>query len=269
MAEINVLSKTQTIVVDPFSGSVSIINAGPPGPAGVEGVPGPPGPEGPPGPSGGPPGPTGPTGPSGVGTFPVTENDGTNTYVIDTPDSSTVSVKNSRNASPGLNRTEIKSFVVPGVSFTSIEAYSGFETSVIRAFATTGTPYSGAFFSNGDTGAYLLIGSSDPNGVIFSDQGSLFIDTAASGIYQNTDGETAWRYVSGGLGEELSEYTSHRYVQPNASTTWVIDHEIPFRPSITVVDSTGREIIPDIEYTSATVITLTFSAAVGGEAYLS
>ena len=33
-AEINVISRTQVIVVEPSSGSVSIIQAGPPGPAG-------------------------------------------------------------------------------------------------------------------------------------------------------------------------------------------------------------------------------------------
>jgi hypothetical protein len=38
--EINVVSRTQTIVVDPVSSSVSIINAGPAGPGGPAGTPG-------------------------------------------------------------------------------------------------------------------------------------------------------------------------------------------------------------------------------------
>lgn len=37
--EINVISRTQIIEVEPISGSVSIINAGPPGPAGPNVVP--------------------------------------------------------------------------------------------------------------------------------------------------------------------------------------------------------------------------------------
>lgn len=36
--QINVLSRTQTIVVEPISGTVSIMNSGPPGPAGPIGV---------------------------------------------------------------------------------------------------------------------------------------------------------------------------------------------------------------------------------------
>jgi hypothetical protein len=39
---------------------------------------------------------------------------------------------------------------------------------------------------------------------------------------------------------------------------------------VSAVDSTGREIVPGaVDYLSATAVTLTFSAAVGGEAYLS
>lgn len=37
MSEINVISRTQTIIVEPTSGSVSVINAGPPGPGGPTG----------------------------------------------------------------------------------------------------------------------------------------------------------------------------------------------------------------------------------------
>jgi hypothetical protein len=39
---------------------------------------------------------------------------------------------------------------------------------------------------------------------------------------------------------------------------------------VSVVDSSGREVVPGaITYTSPTVVTLTFSAAFGGDAYLS
>lgn len=62
--EINVLSRSQTIVVEPPSSAVSVINAGPAGPGG--GATGPAGPVGPQGPEGVP-GPPGPEGPSGVG----------------------------------------------------------------------------------------------------------------------------------------------------------------------------------------------------------
>ena len=63
---------------------------------------------------------------------------------------------------------------------------------------------------------------------------------------------------------------AYRHVQSSAATTWSITHNLSFRPNVTAVDSTGRAIWPGaLDYTSATAVQLTFSAAVAGEAYLS
>jgi hypothetical protein len=63
---------------------------------------------------------------------------------------------------------------------------------------------------------------------------------------------------------------AYRHVQPTASTVWNITHNLVFRPNVTAVDSTGQAIVPGtIDYVSPTAVQLTFSAAVGGEAYLS
>lgn len=63
---------------------------------------------------------------------------------------------------------------------------------------------------------------------------------------------------------------AYRHVQASAATTWSITHNLSFRPNVTAVDSTGRAIWPGaLDYTSATAVQLTFSAAVAGEAYCS
>jgi hypothetical protein len=63
---------------------------------------------------------------------------------------------------------------------------------------------------------------------------------------------------------------AYQHVQATAATTWTITHNLSFRPNVTAVDSTGREIVPGaVDYPNATAVTLTFSAAVGGAAYLS
>jgi len=63
---------------------------------------------------------------------------------------------------------------------------------------------------------------------------------------------------------------AYRHVQASAATTWSITHNLSFRPNVTAVDSTGQAIWPGaVNYPSATTVQLTFSAAVGGEAYLS
>jgi hypothetical protein len=63
---------------------------------------------------------------------------------------------------------------------------------------------------------------------------------------------------------------SYRHVQAVADTVWSITHGLSYRPNVSAVDSTGREMWPGIvDYPSATTVQLTFSAAVAGEAYLS
>jgi hypothetical protein len=79
-----------------------------------------------------------------------------------------------------------------------------------------------------------------------------------------TDYDTTWTTSAAGAA------LAYRHVQASAATTWTIPHNLTFRPNVTAVDSTGREIVPGaLDYSSATTVTLTFSAAVGGEAYCS
>lgn len=67
-----------------------------------------------------------------------------------------------------------------------------------------------------------------------------------------------------------AEGAGYRYYQSTASALWVINHPLPFRPNVTVVDSTGREIWPgEVLYPTDATVQLSFSAAFGGEAYLS
>jgi hypothetical protein len=60
----------------------------------------------------------------------------------------------------------------------------------------------------------------------------------------------------------------YRHIQTLPSTEWIIDHGLNY-PTVTVVDTAGDIIVPEIQYTSAAQVILTFSAAVAGEAYFS
>jgi hypothetical protein len=62
----------------------------------------------------------------------------------------------------------------------------------------------------------------------------------------------------------------YRHYQTAAATRWTITHNLGFRPSVTVEDSAGSDIIPgEITHVDNNTLQLDFSAAVGGEAYLS
>jgi len=64
-----------------------------------------------------------------------------------------------------------------------------------------------------------------------------------------------------------STYT-FSYTSAQALETWVINHNLNRNPSVTVTDLSGNWVIPDVFYNSANQITLTFSGATAGYAYL-
>lgn len=59
------------------------------------------------------------------------------------------------------------------------------------------------------------------------------------------------------------------HVQGTSSAVWVINHPLTFHPNVTVVDSTGRQVEGDVDFTDADTVTVTFTAAFAGTAYLS
>lgn len=69
-----------------------------------------------------------------------------------------------------------------------------------------------------------------------------------------------------GTGTESGFYT---HVQNVASLTWTIMHNLGFVPNVLIVDSSGREVIGDVTVIDLNTISLGFSAAFGGSAYLS
>jgi hypothetical protein len=61
---------------------------------------------------------------------------------------------------------------------------------------------------------------------------------------------------------------AYTWNQSAAASTWTINHPLRFKPNVTVIDSSGRKVEGDINYGSS-AITLTFSGAFSGTAYLS
>jgi hypothetical protein len=74
-----------------------------------------------------------------------------------------------------------------------------------------------------------------------------------------------WTPASGGGGGG-----TYVHDQPVASVTWVINHGLLYYPSVSVVDSTGRVIVPDdISYATINQVIVSLTPAVAGKAYLS
>lgn len=60
----------------------------------------------------------------------------------------------------------------------------------------------------------------------------------------------------------------YTHTQASAASSWTIHHSLGRYPSVTVVDSSGREVHGDVAYLSSMDITVTFSAPFAGVAYL-
>lgn len=61
----------------------------------------------------------------------------------------------------------------------------------------------------------------------------------------------------------------YTHTQSSPSTTWTIIHNLGYHPSVTVVDSADSAVVGDVTYVSENQLTVTFSVAFGGKAYLS
>jgi hypothetical protein len=71
--------------------------------------------------------------------------------------------------------------------------------------------------------------------------------------------------TSGGPGSAVS-YT---HVQSTPASVWSINHPLSFMPNISLVDTADDVIEGDVSYDSPSLITVTYSGATGGKAYLS
>jgi hypothetical protein len=79
--------------------------------------------------------------------------------------------------------------------------------------------------------------------------------------------------------DDLSEGVTNKYftvgrvsyihTQGVASATWAINHGLGFYPNLTVQDSAGTIYEGEIAYTNSDSLTVTFSSAFSGKAYLS
>jgi hypothetical protein len=62
-------------------------------------------------------------------------------------------------------------------------------------------------------------------------------------------------------------FSFYRHHQTSASATWLIEHDLFYPPAITIVDSAGTVLMPDVFYIDDFHIQIEFSAPTAGYAY--
>lgn len=121
------------------------------------------------------------------------------------------------------------------------------------------------------TGSTTLAGLEDVQ-VSYPSDGDLLIYDAGLRKWVNRQPESAdFKTINGeslqGEGD-IQVNTHYAHLQPSASDTWVIEHNMNRYPSVTVVDSAGTEVIGEKIYNSENQVTLKFSSPFAGKAYL-
>lgn len=99
-------------------------------------------------------------------------------------------------------------------------------------------------------------------------QGQFLIRRDGGAVYFDQDDTTRILVANtdGGGGSGANSYV---YNQSADSDTWIINHNLGYNPNVTVQDSAGTTVIGEIEYNTINKLTLKFSTAFSGTAYLS
>lgn len=72
--------------------------------------------------------------------------------------------------------------------------------------------------------------------------------------------------IVGGVNNPVVAY---HHIQSVSSAVWTVNHNLGWKPNVTVQDSAGTIVEGEITYTSSNSLTLTFTGAFSGNAYLS
>jgi hypothetical protein len=78
------------------------------------------------------------------------------------------------------------------------------------------------------------------------------------------DFDTGWQTPASGGGASDAAYV---HTQNTAATVWTVGHNLGKYPAITVTDSGGSTIIPDVHYDSTAQVTLTFGSPTSGRVF--
>lgn len=122
-----------------------------------------------------------------------------------------------------------------------------------------------AYFNNYDEAVAAAATAEAPgssNTVYYYGQKIVVVGDASADLYIIQPDGTL-KAAGGGEADKAFEFT-----QASAEATWTIQHNLGKYPSVTVVDSANTVVIGEVQYVDLNNITITFSAAFSGKAYL-
>lgn len=121
---------------------------------------------------------------------------------------------------------------------------------------------------------FTIYGISDPNDYYDYEVTRIEDHPEIANAYKVTvvpiEGNAASRFTNDDYYSIVAESgdKSFTHIQSSSSATWVITHNLGKYPAVAVQDSAGTDVFGEVEYNSIYKLTITFSGAFSGSAYL-
>jgi hypothetical protein len=87
-------------------------------------------------------------------------------------------------------------------------------------------------------------------------------------FFAQYDAQVAALYAAIGSGGGTGSDAHYTYTQTTPAAAWNVAHMLGKFPSVDVVDTGGNEILTDVDYVDANHVTISFSNATAGKAYM-
>ena len=191
------------------------------------------------------------------------------TYNVALPESSDILLGTEksatlRNPTKNFRIGDLAKFIIDSVNGTSLTLPLFFDvTDVVTGLTQTTLVDS------------IMTQDVNPNGTTLTIAGGLSItaDLSVTGAFRASDGKSGNQdqiLKSTVTGTQWVDFTSSTFtfIQGVAATTWNITHNLNKFPSITVIDTGNTVVTGEYIYIDSNNVTLTFSAAFAGKAYL-
>lgn len=132
---------------------------------------------------------------------------------------------------------------------------------VSQVDANSVTVVASTFVDSSGATASLFSSSGDPSDTL-GKAGDFYLDTSVGKLW-GPKGASSW--ASTELPLIPKRYT---HIQGIPSAVWNISHTLNGFPSVTIIDSADNVVVGDVQYNNSSSITVYFSGAFSGKAYL-
>ena len=169
-----------------------------------------------------------------------------------------------QNGKGGLDEAQLEEYLTAN-GYTKqdwVLAQKYITLAALEGFATEDWVNQQKFLKGVEGSAFISVSQDNIISLDVDDQGGLGATEQGLGIIEIPRKEI----ITDALGYIPNR--SYVHTQHEASDIWVVDHQMERYPSVTVVDSAGTMVFGDVNYDNENQVTITFTAAFSGKAYL-